>query len=138
MSRKLIILKIVVSLYVLVMAGHVFIMFVGAGVGYGYYGYKDKSSAEMTAIITEFLFDLVLFIAFLLMTGLVWRRTLIGRWSYFVMAGPLLTAIWWDIQCPCVPSGLYELADFLLPLTGMGLIRIYRFWFLPFAGADTR
>lgn len=117
--------RVVISLYALGMAGLVVILLVGAGWGYGYYGYKDKSSAEMLAVNLEFAFDVVMLVGFLAVAMLVWRRV-IGAWSAFLMLGPALVVSWWLVQCRCLPTDELVFSAYALSAGGFFLIRAYR------------
>jgi hypothetical protein len=107
------------------MARLVVVLLIGAGWTYGYYGYKDKSSAEMLAVNLEFAFDVAMFVGFLAVAALVWRRV-IGAWSAFLMLGPGLVVSWWLVQCRCLPNDEIEFAAYALSAAGFLLVGAYR------------
>jgi len=117
--------RFVISLYASTMAVLVSVLFVGAGWSYGYYGYKDKSSNEMLAVTLEFVFDVAMFLGFLAVAVLIWRRT-IGAWSAVLMLGPALVVSWWLVQCRCLPSDALEFAAYALSGGGFVLLQQYR------------
>ena len=117
--------RLVISVYALIMAGLVFFLLVGAGWGYGYYGYKDKSSGEMLVVALEYLLDGALLLSYVAIAALIWKRT-IGAWAALVMLGPALVTSWWLLQCSCLPKHSFEFAAYALSIGGFVLVQQYR------------